>query len=305
MLDYLKVIRPINLLMIVFIQWIIKLGLLQPLQVTTALPLSQFTLLTFAVVCIAAAGYIINDLFDISIDQVNKPNQLIISKRISEKAALRFYIALNITGVVIGFYLSNLLEKPILVTLFIISSFLLYIYASSLKSTILIGNLIVSALVAMALLIIIIFDIYPAIAPSINKKQLLSSQIILAYACFAFFINLIREIVKDIEDINGDKNGKRTTLPMVLGRERTVILAFSLGLIALLTLLLYIYKNLFMHQNIALYFVFLIGGSLLLFCIKAWHAKTKKEFRMLSLILKGIMLIGMASIPVYVSKLIT
>ena len=304
MINYIKLIRPINLLMIVFTQFIIKLGLLQPLQVEVALNVYQLGLLTFATICIAAAGYVINDIFDIPIDRINKPDTLIIGKKITEKAGYNFYIFLNILGVGTGFYLSRLVDKPILATLFIICSFLLYLYAFNLKAIVLAGNIIVSILVAMSLLIVVLFDIYPAIYSFQSEKQLLCAQIILGYAGFAFFINLIREIVKDLQDIDGDKNGGRISLPIMLGRQRTTNLIFSLGVIALVTILIYSYQNLFMFQNIAFYFVFLIGGSLLLFCIKAWNAKTKKQFGILSILLKIIMLIGIGSIPIYASKLI-
>jgi 4-hydroxybenzoate polyprenyltransferase len=119
------------------------------------------------------------------------------------------------------------------------------------------------------------------------------------YAGFAFFINFIREIVKDLKDIDGDKNGGRKTLPIVLGRRRTVNVVFVLGAIALLSLLLYTYFVLYNYQKVVFYFVFLVAAPLLFFCIKAWNAENNKHFAVLSIILKLVMLAGICSIIFY------
>ncbi len=149
------------------------------------------------------------------------------------------------------------------------------------------------------LLILILFDIFPAIDTELKESQVLSSQAILMYAGFAFFINFIREIVKDLQDIDGDKNGRRKTLPIVLGRRRTVNVVFVLGVIALLCVLLYTYFVLYNYQKVVLYFVFLVSAPILFFCIKAWNAENDKHFAVLSIILKVVMFTGICSIIFY------
>ncbi|TDI72268.1 MAG: prenyltransferase [Bacteroidetes bacterium] len=303
-MSFLKLTRPVNLLLIILVQGIIKYGLLETLDVQVSLDNFRFRLLVFATVCIAAAGNVINDIFDVNIDRINKPQQVIVGRRITEKSAYNFYIILNILGVGVGFYLSNLLDHPGLAAVFIVISALLYVYATQLKSILLLGNILISLLVASSLLILILFDIFPAIDTELKESQVLSSQAILMYAGFAFFINFIREIVKDLQDIDGDKNGGRKTLPIVLGRRRTVNVVFVLGVIALLCVLLYTYFVLYNYQKVVLYFVFLVAAPILFFCIKAWNAENNKHFGVLSIILKVVMLTGICSIIFYTEVII-
>lgn len=304
MISFLKLTRPVNLLLIILVQGIIKYGLLETLDVQVSLDNFRFRLLVFATVCIAAAGNVINDIFDVNIDRINKPQQVIVGRRITEKSAYNFYIILNILGVGVGFYLSNLLDHPGLAAVFIVISALLYVYATQLKSILLLGNILISVLVASSLLILILFDIFPAIDTELKESQVLSSQTILMYAGFAFYINFIREIVKDLRDIDGDKNGGCKTLPIVLGRRRTVNVVFVLGVIALLSLLIYTYFVLYNYQKVVFYFVFLMAAPLLFFCIKAWHAENNKHFGVLSIILKVVMLTGICSIIFYTEVII-
>ncbi len=296
---YLQIIRPINLLIIILVQCVIKFGLLEPLGVEVALDTFQFVMLVFATVAIAAAGNVVNDIFDISVDSINKPEKMIINRIIPEKAAYNYYIILNVLGVCAGFYLSNSVGHPGLSAVFIVISALLYIYATHVKAMLLLGNILVSVLVAMSLLVLLLFDIFPAIDTQQTPLQLLSSRTILGYAVFAFFINFMRELVKDLQDIDGDKNGGRVSLPIILGRQRSVHVVFVLGVVALLGILLFAYNALYTHQMVLIYFVFLIAAPLLFFCIKAWNAETKKHFATLSLLLKIIMVSGICSLFFY------
>ncbi len=296
MIDYLRLIRPLNLLLIVLVQCVIKFGLLEVLNVPTALNSIAFTLLVVATVAIAAAGYVINDIQDQEIDKINKPNKTIIGRKISEKSAFGLYIILTIIGVGAGFYVSNLVGYPGLASVFIIISALLYVYANQLKSALLVGNIIVSAIVAMSLLVFILFDIFPAINNSPTELQLAASSTILMYSGFAFYFNLLREIVKDIQDVDGDKNGGRNTLPIVLGRQRAVTISFVMGVIALIGILAFTYFRLYQFQKLAFYFVFLIGGPLLFYCIKAWDADSAREYQIMSITLKVVFLTGICSL---------
>lgn len=298
-MNYLNLIRYQNLLFIALVQVSIKYILFQPFGVDTALTNFSFTLLVIATICIAAAGNIINDIYDVEIDKVNKPNKVLIGKRISERNANRLFVLFNIVGVAIGFYLANSIGKPSFAALFIVFSALLYLYASYLKGILLIGNLLVSALVAMSLIIVALFDLFPAITPQNRATQSVVFKIVLHYALFAFFINLIREIVKDLQDINGDKKGGMNTLPIALGRKRTISIVFLLGVFMTLGIVYYMYENLYNQQTLLLYFLFAIVAPLLYFCIKSWEADSPKEYGFLSKLLKIIMFLGICSIPLY------
>lgn len=297
LLGYFKLIRPINILMIIYVQVMIKYVIFGKNEVVVAMSDFQFALLVLATVLIAAAGNVVNDIFDVNVDSINKPAKIIVWRIIPEKAAYNFYIILNVLGVAVGFYLSNQLGRPGLAAIFIVISALLYIYATHLKAMLFVGNILISLLVAMSLLVMILFDIFPVIDLVNQELQLQSTRVILLYAGFAFFINLIREIVKDLEDIDGDQYGERQTLPIVFGRQRATSMIFILGIIALLSILFYTYKSISHFQSTTImYFVFLVCAPLLYFCIQAWDAKNKKQYARLSLILKIVMITGIGSI---------
>lgn len=296
---YLKLLRPINLLLIVLVQCLIKYGLFEAWNVKTQLGNLQFALLVIITVAIAGAGNVVNDIFDEVVDRINKPDKMIVWRLIPEKTAYNFYIILNVVGVGLGFYLANTIGHAGLTAAFIAISALLYIYATHVKSMVLVGNVLISFLVAMSLIVLILFDIYPAIDTDEMTLQIKASKIVLLYAGFAFYINLIREIVKDIQDIDGDKNGGRNSLPITFGRKRTTYVVFVLGALGFLSTLWFTYDLLYIYKWLSFYFIFLIAAPLLFFCIKAWNAKSKKDFSFLSLLLKIIMLLGICSLPLF------
>jgi len=298
-LSYLKLIRYQNLLFIALVQVLIKYGLFNPLNIETNLNSLHFTLLVIATISLAAAGYIINDIYDVTIDSINQPTRVIVGKKLTETTANRLFIILNVLGVGIGFYLANSIEKPVFAAIFIVISASLYIYASYLKGVLLLGNLVISALVAMSLLIVPIFDLLPVI--NTYNQEALSAvfKIVLHFSCFAFGINFIREIIKDLQDINGDKNGGLNTLPIVLGRKRTTNIAFLLGVLLVFSVVYYMYVFLYTNQILLLYFLFAIVGPLLYFSLKCYDAETKKEYGLLSKLLKIIMFLGICAIPLF------
>jgi len=267
--------------------------------VSIALTLFEFMLLVLATICIAAAGNVINDVYDVETDLINKPHKVIVGKSISEKSALNLFIILNIIGVGIGFYLSNSIGRSGFTALFIIISVLLYIYATYLKQTVLIGNIIISVLVAMSIIIVGLFDLLPAITPQNQLTQLAIFKIVFNYAVFAFMINLLREIIKDIEDIEGDSKTEIKTLPVVIGKKRATILVFILSLIPLFAVTYYVVTYLYKQQIAVVYFLVFIIAPLLYFTIKSISAKSNRELHQLSNILKGVMLFGVLSLLLY------
>ncbi len=298
-MNFLNLIRYKNLLFIALAQVFIKYGLFQPFGIDITLNAFGFALLVMATLCIAAAGNIINDIYDVEIDRINKPTKVLIGKKISEKGANRIFIILNIIGVAIGFYLANIIERPGFAALFVVFSALLYLYASYLKGMLLIGNLLVSALVAMSLIIVPLFDLLPAITPENQPTQATIFGIVLDFAFFAFFMNFIREIVKDLQDINGDKKGGMNTLAIALGRKRTTKIVFVFAAFMVFGVVLYMYKYIYSQQLLVLYFLFAIVAPLLYFCIRTWGAETVKDYAFLSTLLKIIMFLGLCSMPLF------
>ena len=144
MISFFKLIRWKNLFLIAISQFLVKYALIEPFGVVNfTLNTFTFGLLVTATVLIAAAGNIINDIFDIETDIINKPTRVIVGRKISEKLAFRFYVTFTSIGVMLGFYLSNLVNQKALSSIFVIVSVLLYLYAVQLKRTILVGNIII------------------------------------------------------------------------------------------------------------------------------------------------------------------
>lgn len=298
-IPFLKLIRFNNLLMIFLTQYLVKYFLFEPFNIAVNLDWIGFSLLVLSMMALAAAGNIINDIHDLRTDAINKPHKQVIGKHISEKTAYNWFFALNILGVGIGFYLSNLVGKPSFVALFILPSAFLYLYATQLKRTVLVGNLVVSIMVAMIVIMIGIFDLLPAITPQNQATQRVIFSILMDYAIFAFLVNLLREIVKDQEDVNGDYNAGLHTLPVVLGKDRTNKIIFVLTILPLAAVVYYIYSYLFENLLAVLYVLLLVLGPLLYFWVRITGAKTVKEFRNLSLLLKIVLAAGLLSIGLY------
>jgi 4-hydroxybenzoate polyprenyltransferase len=296
---YLKIIRPVNLLLLALVQILIKFVLFEAFNIEIAMRNTQFLWLLIATLAIAAAGNVVNDIYDVDIDKINKPDKVIVGKQISEKKAFTYFIILNCIGVISGFILANQLGKPGLAATFIIISALLYIYSTQLKAMLLTGNIIISLLVAFSLLIVLIFDLYPIADNGLTATQKQVSAIVLHYAIFAFTINLMREIVKDLEDINGDKKGEIRTLAIAIGRQRTTMLVFAMAVIFIMSIVFYLYTFLYNKQLMVLYFLFLIVAPLIYFCIRTWGAKSQKEYTTMSVILKVTMFTGICSLICY------
>lgn len=303
MIHFLKLIRWKNLIMIALVQYLIKYALLLPFYesygVTTTLNDLGFALLVLATICIAAGGYVINDVYDVEADKINKPNDVIITKSVTEKRGLTLFIILNVIGVGLGFYLSNVVDKSVFFMLFFMASALLYIYSSYLKQILLAGNIVVSLVVALSIILVGIFELLPVINDINRDVQIFFFKIILDYAIFAFMINLIRELVKDIEDTDGDHKAGMQTLPIVIGRERANKIVFILSLIPLFAIIYYVINNFFKQQLLVGYFLVLVIAPLIYITIKLFSAEQKSHYKHISLMLKLVMLTGMLSLLLY------
>ena len=300
-MNLLRLIRYKNLFMIAFIQCIIKyvffeLPQFKNANLTTALDTAAFTSLVLATICIAAAGNIINDIYDVVTDSINKPHKVIVGKSISEDLANNLFMGFTVFGILLGVYATWDIDKNSYATIFLIVSALLYWYATSLKQTILIGNILVSFLVGLSILIVGVFEISPMITPDSRDAYLFMFKFLVDYAIFAFLINLVRELVKDLEDVDGDHKAGYNTLPIAIGRDRANKVAFGVCILTIMTIVYYVITYLFENQYLLLYFIFLIVGPLSYCAIKLLSAKTKAQYTQLSTILKVTMVLGMCSI---------
>jgi 4-hydroxybenzoate polyprenyltransferase len=299
-MNFLRLIRYQNLLMLAAMQLVFRYGFLEWYNVPLALKHWQFALLVLATVAIAAAGYLINNIMDRDTDQDNKPEKVVVGKSISETQAYNYYFILNGIGVLAGAYLSFVVGKWSFAMIFISIVMVLYMYATSFKQNLLVGNFLVALLLSISVLIIGIFDMFPVVDAENRVAMGLIFGVMIDYAIFAFIINFLREIVKDLEDVNGDYNQCMNTLPIVLGVARTAILVFWLSFIPIGVLLFYI-NEYFVTYNlwiIAGYGLALVVAPLIYFTVRMFSAKTQKDFKHLSLVLKVVLFFGIISVAV-------
>ena len=302
-MKYLKLIRYQNLLMLAFMQLVFRYLLLKQSYVDLALTDFNYILLVIATICIAAGGYVINNIMDQDTDEIAKPQNRVVGVSISETVAYNWYIGLTIVGVGIGFYLANVIYKPTFASMFILVATLLYMYATSFKQIPVLGNVVVALLLSTSIIIIGLFDILPAIDMDNQFRMKEAFGILTHYAIFAFIINLIREIVKDLEDMDGDYQSGINTLPIAIGIKKTKIIVGVLTVISIALLAYYVNANFFELDYVVYYAMVLIVGPLIYFGVKLLNAATKKEFHHLSLILKIILFFGILSVAVIVFNL--
>lgn len=208
----------------------------------------DFALLVFSTFLIAAAGNIINDYFDVKADRINKPEKLIITKYIKRRWAIFWHWTFNTIAFLIGVYLSFLYDTLSFAFIQLISINFLWFYSMYFKRKMLIGNAIISFLTAMIPILSVLFYHFSQENPIDHYSDYVFVYLM---AGFAFILNLAREIIKDIEDIEGDKLIQVRSLPMVIGVKSSLYVS-ALLLLCLPSLLIYflligIYEVNFLH----------------------------------------------------------
>jgi 4-hydroxybenzoate polyprenyltransferase len=274
---FFRLVRLPNLLIILFAQLMVRIFVIGPRsEWKTILFDPSFILLCLSTLLIAAAGYIINDYYDIKIDLTNNPKRVVIGKVFTRRVALFGHFLFNFLAVLISIFLG----WKIFLTVFI-SGFLMWYYSNTLKRLALWGNITISLLTGIS--------IYYLTFLSANNLNL-----VIIYAVFAFTISLIREIIKDMEDIKGDAQYGCKTLPIVWGIRNTKYFIFSVSFLFVVVigfLFSVHYNNLLM-----LYFGIALFPFLLVLLTKLYQAETEKDYRQLSTLSKLMMLAGLASI---------
>jgi 4-hydroxybenzoate polyprenyltransferase len=307
---FLTLIRWQNLLTVVLTMLLMRYAVLAPLvskigvvlngssqevPLTLQFPWYDFLILVLSTVLITAGGYVINDYFDIKTDLINK-GQVIVGTKIPRRKAIMWHSVLNVTGVLLGFYISFKAGYIWFGSLFLIVSGLLYFYSASYKRQFLIGNVIVAFLTAMVPMLVVFFE-WPALykyytlnAVSLPKINFITYWIG-GFALFAFLTNLIREVIKDIEDFEGDLAYGRNTIPVVIGIMSAKIL--SICLIIITIVLLYLTWHFFINDNITLIYISVAVVMPLLFVIYKLAISTgKKQLHNASSFMKIVMITG-------------
>lgn len=275
MINYLKLIRPLNCL-ITFISVLAAAFI----SAGEYFPFNTVLSAAIAAALVAAAGNVINDYFDVEIDKIAHPDRPLINGKILKKNALNFYFLLNLAALIIAYFISTTVFGIVL-----LSIILLLLYSFSLKKIILFGNYIIAWLTGMVFIYggLVAGNVTAAVIP----------------ALFAFLINFIREIVKDIQDIKGDLTAGVVTFPAKYGSDKAQIIIIAL---TLTLILLTFHPFVFSYYKIE-YFVFVMGvvNPLLVYFLKSVNSnKSEKNLSRMSILLKLNMVFGL--IAIYLGK---
>lgn len=291
---FFRLVRWPNLVFIVLTQALFYFCLYLPLyhQPRTA----KLVLLIAASVLIAAAGYIINDYFDVNIDRINKPEQNLVDRVIHRRWAIIWHLVLSVAGVLLtAFAVGRTYWYLALANLACVA--LLWLYSTSFKRQLLIGNVVISLLTAWTILIL--FFAFSDPGNAFNTGDIVSVRFFrraFLYASFAFIISLVREAIKDMEDLEGDARYGCKTLPVVAGIKTTKIYtAVWLAVLVATLVILQIYVLQFGWWPSVVYSFALVIVPLLSVLQKLRRATAKSEYAQMSSTTKWIMLAGIVS----------
>jgi 4-hydroxybenzoate polyprenyltransferase len=250
-----------------------------------------------ASVLIAAAGYIINDYFDLNIDQVNKPDKLVVDKIINRRWVIAWHLILSAVGLALSLYVDLKTNSRFIVLANSICVVLLFLYSISLKKKLLIGNVVISVLTAWVILVITWAETSNLLRViEIGSYTEKITRITMLYAGFAFVISLIREVVKDMEDIEGDRKYGCRTMPIVWGinASKVFVAVWLVVLISALSVVQF-YVLQFRWWWSAAYCILSIIIPLLWIFKKLFSANTSKDYHQLSTYIKLAMFTGILS----------
>jgi 4-hydroxybenzoate polyprenyltransferase len=293
---FLRLVRWQNLLFIVITQCCYEYGIYLPIYKTH--DLRQFILLVIASVLIAAAGYIINDYFDLNIDQINKPDKVVVNHGVSRRWAIFWHMLLSL----LGFFCTVLALSPFhfwyLIFANLICIVLLWLYSTNFKRQLLIGNIVISLLTSWVILIIF-FSKSPISLQAVTSPDQAAIRLFrltMLYAAFAFVISLIREVLKDMEDRMGDQQYGCRTMPIVWGLQASRVFIYVwIIVLAGTLLLLQVYVVAYGWWLSIAYCLLLIVLPLLLILQQLSSAQTQPDFHRLSSWIKWVMLTGIFS----------
>jgi 4-hydroxybenzoate polyprenyltransferase len=305
---FFQLIRYPNLLFIALTQSLFHYRIIVPYltkngQAKPLLQESDFFLLLIASLLIAAAGYIINDYFDIQIDNVNKPERLILGKLIKKRWAMLLHLVLSLAGLFLTAVVSMHLNNLFLLALNFLSVLMLMLYSSTFKKRLLIGNVIISLLTAWVVGVLFIAEtrLGDVAYMQMNQAALGSLyKVTLVYAGFAFIVSLVREVVKDMEDIEGDRRFGCQTMPISWGIPSTKIFA-AVWILVLVGLLLAIAFYAMLNSWPWPFYVLSFGMIIHFYFLlkKLYHANMVDDFSRISKELKLVMLVGILSMSFY------
>ena len=325
MIGLLRIIRPLNLLIIALIMYVMRYNIILPfLEIENAynfqfqLQFSDFNffLLVLSSILIAAAGYIINDYFDIQADKINrKKNAVVVGRIIKRRVAMALHITLSATGILIGIYLSWQIGMINLAIIHIFVAGSLWYYSVLFKKELLIGNITIGILSSLIPLLPGIYEI-PLLSSTYAKEVteafakfnipwtykeyfMVMFYFILGYSAFAFIVTIMREIIKDMADFEGDETSGCKTLPIVYGNGITKVIVNGINLV-ILTGLFLVYKYFLNTPEVLLYFILAIGIPLIASGVLTFNANTRNQYMLASNLTK-VAMVTATLFPVFIN----
>lgn len=302
---YLRLLRISNLAFIAILLFVMEKWVAVPLlgleQFGELMPWWVLVLLIMSTMLIAAGGYVINDYFDVKIDRINRPDDLVVTRHISREGAMRLFQVLSGIGVAAGLAAAWWAKSWTLMMIFVVVPGLLWFYSASYKRQLLVGNIVVAFTSALVPLLV-------AFSNTDHLRHLYGESLMYTpivgqlyiwlggFAAFAFLTTLAREIVKDIEDIEGDREMECRTIPIVWG-VKTAKMVVTILLIVIAAFVAYLAFTAlpfpYTWQSFSTrYVVFGMITPILCAVALLWVAKTPLEYRRTQLIIKFVMFMG-------------
>ena len=298
-ISFLRLIRYVNLLYIALTQYLVQYTIIKPILsqagMSPTLDNLHFFLLVLSTVLIAAGGYVINDYFDVKIDVINKPKRIFIDRTIKRRSAIILHQFLTGAGIVIAFYVAWHAGNLKLAFIHPIVAGLLWFYSTGYKRQMLIGNLIISLLTAMVVIIVALYEnqLFHPENVAVNAAAATIFVIVFFYFLFAFLISMVRELVKDMEDVEGDAQYGCKTVPVVLGIQQAKIIVYGLIAMILGFLIFLQVKQAQGGDFISVLNLFTtLEVPLLISVYLLYKADSQKQFSLVSSVLKIVMLMG-------------
>ena len=305
MKNYLQLIRWPNLLIIIITMLAIRYGVEYPFLKFNGFefqfPLFKFILLILSVVLIAAGGYAINDYFDRKIDLLNRPDRVVVGTHFDSRNAMTIHNLFTFIGLMIGLYLSYDIGHLNFSFIFAIITGALWFYSTIYKRQLIVGNIIIAILTAIVPFMVLLYDL-PLINQYYNLVFVKNPQYVIEmrymmyavfiFSGFAFLSTLVREIIKDMEDANGDEAFNRRTIPIAWGNAvaKSIAIVLIIATIVSLALIYFVFTQNMLSLIYLLVFLIAPMFALIYFLIKANDAK---DFLFCSQLQKIIMLIGL------------
>jgi 4-hydroxybenzoate polyprenyltransferase len=302
LLGFLRLVRWPNLVFIALTQCLFEFCIYHSIFPDVPAGDQRFFLLLTASVLIAAAGYIINDYFDLNIDQVNKPDKVVVNTLISRRWVIFWHLLLSLLGFFCTVSALPLSEYWHLILLNLASILLLWLYSTNLKKELLIGNVLISLLTAWVIGILFLAR-YPLRlheVRNVSPADIRFFRYTILYTSFAFVISLIREVIKDMEDIDGDRRYGCRTMPIRWGinASKVFVAVWTIVLIAVLVVLQF-YVLPFGWWMSAVYCLLLIIVPLIYLLKQLYVAGSAEDYHKLSTLVKAVMFTGIISMTFF------